>query len=221
MNMTSDLLPGPLIWLSWAMLLVCLFVVLRHAPWELLRKNRLEPVWVAGAGCVGIAWSMQAGIHPGLELHLLGVTALTLLFGPHLAVAGALLALTGVTVLGLYEWPAFAANGLLLAVLPAAVSVWVGRSVFRLLPHNLFVYVFLSGFFGAMLAIAVVMLASASLLLAVGSHPAAVISRDYLAMMPLMMFPEGFITGMLITMLVVYRPDWVRTFDDRFYIDGK
>lgn len=221
MNIAADILPWPLIWLSWGVLFACLSVILPRAPWNLLRHNGLESVWVGGVGCVGLAWSMQAGIHPGLELHLLGVTALTLVFGPCLAIAGGILSLAGVTALGLYDWPAFAVNGLLLAILPVLVSVLVGRLVFRLLPHNLFIYVFLTGFFGAMAAMAVVITISAALLLAIGAYPMAIVSRDYLAMMPLMMFPEGFITGMLITMLVVYRPSWVRTFDDRDYIIGK
>jgi uncharacterized membrane protein len=35
------------------------------------------------------------------------------------------------------------------------------------------------------------------------------------------MFPEAFVTGMLITIFVVYHPDWVKTFDDDRYIKGK
>ena len=34
-----------------------------------------------------------------------------------------------------------------------------------------------------------------------------------------MLFPEGFLNGMLMTILVVYRPEWVSSFDDREYLN--
>jgi uncharacterized membrane protein len=36
-----------------------------------------------------------------------------------------------------------------------------------------------------------------------------------------MSWAEAFTSGALITVLVVYRPQWVTTFDDRRYLDGK
>jgi uncharacterized membrane protein len=36
-----------------------------------------------------------------------------------------------------------------------------------------------------------------------------------------MAWSEAFATGMLITLMVVYRPAWVATFDDRRYLLGK
>ena len=221
MNLDAELLPAVLAW----PLIVCyaggLAYLLRTAPWGLVRVNRLEPLFVGAMGCVGILWSMSAGVQAGLELHLLGATALTLVFGWRLAMIAASGALAALTVLGLFDWQAFAVNGLLLAVLPVLLTHWIGRQVYRFLPHNLFVYLFALAFFGAMLSQAAVMLVSAGLLFGLGAYPPAILLRDYLAMLPLMMFPEGFITGLVMTMLVVYRPEWVRTFDDRDYIVGK
>jgi len=34
-------------------------------------------------------------------------------------------------------------------------------------------------------------------------------------------FGEGTLTGMILTLLVVYRPEWVATFDDRRYLTGR
>jgi len=39
--------------------------------------------------------------------------------------------------------------------------------------------------------------------------------------MPLIMIPEGAFNGMLITLFVAYRPEWMRTFRDERYINGK
>jgi len=35
------------------------------------------------------------------------------------------------------------------------------------------------------------------------------------------MLSEGFINGAIMTLLTILRPEWVRSFDDRDYIDGK
>jgi uncharacterized membrane protein len=47
------------------------------------------------------------------------------------------------------------------------------------------------------------------------------LSHDYLRYLPLILFPEGVLNGMLITTFVVIRPQWVRSFDDADYIVGK
>ena len=221
MNLDASLLPSTLVWPSLVLFVLALAPVLRTAPWHLIKANHLEPLFVSAMGSVAILWSMSAGVHAGLEMHLLGATALTLIFGWRLAMAAATGALLAVTVLGLYDWPAFAVNGFLLAVLPVMFTHWLGRRIYSLLPRNFFIYIFVVAFFGSMLTVGVVMLVSAALLFALGAYPTAAIIQDYLALLPLIMFPEGFISGMIMTMLVVFRPDWVRTFDDRDYIHGK
>ena len=91
----------------------------------------------------------------GLNLHLLGATALTLLFGPWFAILGLGLALLLATA---WEgtWHAFALNGLLMAVLPVTISWWIYRLVDSKLPNHFFIYVFLNAFVGAGVAVAAV-----------------------------------------------------------------
>jgi uncharacterized membrane protein len=36
-----------------------------------------------------------------------------------------------------------------------------------------------------------------------------------------MMFAEAFFSGMLITGMILFRPEWVMTFDDKRYLHGK
>ncbi|GAA5218011.1 hypothetical protein GCM10025776_25130 [Corallincola platygyrae] len=44
----------------------------------------------------------------------------------------------------------------------------------------------------------------------------------YLNVTPLLMFPEGLLNGMAITLLAVYKPHWLKTYDDRIYLnEGK
>jgi uncharacterized membrane protein len=43
--------------------------------------------------------------------------------------------------------------------------------------------------------------------------------RDsYLSILPLMMFPEAFVNGLVVTGLVVFKPTWIPSFDDEVYL---
>jgi uncharacterized membrane protein len=45
--------------------------------------------------------------------------------------------------------------------------------------------------------------------------------EEYLPFFLLISFSEAFITGMLITTMVIYKPEWVATFDDKRYLLDK
>ena len=91
----------------------------------------------------------------------------------------------------------------------------------KFLPDNFFIYIFIAAFFGAGIAVAASRLASIVLLALIDAYPLAKLIEESLLYTPMFMFPEMFITGMLISIFVVYRPDWVVTFDDERYIIGK
>lgn len=38
---------------------------------------------------------------------------------------------------------------------------------------------------------------------------------------PMLMFGEAFLNGAVITLTVAYKPQWVATFHDRWYLQGK
>jgi uncharacterized membrane protein len=39
--------------------------------------------------------------------------------------------------------------------------------------------------------------------------------------LPMLVFPEGLMNGMAIAIAVIYRPQWVWSFDDSLYLQGK
>jgi uncharacterized membrane protein len=55
----------------------------------------------------------------------------------------------------------------------------------------------------------------------VQAYPHSQLVSESLVYIPLLMFAEAFITGMLISAFVIYKPQWVMTFDDQHYIVGK
>jgi len=218
MNATAELLPPGLYWGANLLAGALALWAALGAPWGLLRTNRLENLFLAMVVAVAGLWLMRAGVRPGLDIHLLGATMLTLMFGWRLAVVNGSLVLAGLTALGVHGWDGFGLNLTVLVLIPVCCSHWIGVLAYRWLPHNLFVYVLLCGFFGGIVAMLVAAGAAAALWLAFGPYASAVVVSDFIAILPLLAFPEGFITGVVITMLVVFKPEWVRTFDDRDYL---
>ena len=224
MNFPDGLLPE-----SWALaghLLAAPLLVwlVRIAPWRpLLRRPDLGLVFLAALGGVAFLWSARAGLpqNPGLNLHLLGATILTLAFGWPLALVGLLLVLLMVTGLGLSGWETFSVNFLVMAGFPVLVAAVVHELVHRKLPANIFVYIFGSAFLGAALALGGLAAASSAVLVLSGAYPLGELLREYLRYFPLLMFPEAFISGGILSILVVYRPEWVVTFDDERYLGTK
>ncbi|WP_315982595.1 hypothetical protein [Aliamphritea spongicola] len=45
------------------------------------------------------------------------------------------------------------------------------------------------------------------------------IHNEYIQYLPLIMFPEGLLNGIIMTAMMVFHPDWIRTFDAKAYID--
>jgi uncharacterized membrane protein len=47
------------------------------------------------------------------------------------------------------------------------------------------------------------------------------LSYQFLPLLPMMMGPEAFVNGFLITILVMNKVEWVSTFTDEQYLHGK
>ena len=220
MNLTNALIPH-----SWRLVSLLLFAAvlaraLFAAPWGVLKKPGIFNLLLGASVAVLAFWQIRASIQPGLNLHLLGATALTLLFGPWFAI----LALTLTLLLSTAwdgTWQAFALNGLLMVVLPVTVSWWIYRLVDSKLPNHFFIYIFFNAFFGAGITIAAMSFAASWTLALAGDYPFDYLLGNYLPYYLLMAWSEAMTTGMIMTVLVAYKPHWVATFDDKHYIDHK
>lgn len=198
---------------------------LRTAPWRRLADSGQFNVWLGAIVTLTLLWSMRAGVLPGLNLHLLGATAFTLMFGRQLAIAGLSVVLAAVTLNGgataLESWQAYALNALVLAVFPCFVADALWRCSERYLPRNFFVYIFFAAFFGAALTVVATGLFAIALLWAAGIYAAEMMFSDYFPSYILLGFAEAWLNGAAITLMLVYFPHWVGTFDDRRYLISK
>ncbi len=222
LHIPSGLLPGSLLWAGNLLFLLCLLVAIRLAPWKaLFEKQENQHVFLGAVVILLSIWGIKAGISPGLGFHHLGATLFTLMFGWPLAIIGLTITMLASLLLQASDWSSLGVNSLLSIVIPIFVSHLILKFSQKRLPDNFFIYIFICAFFGAGIAIAVSRLSAIALLSVINAYPDVQLIEESLQYLPLIMFPEAFVTGMLITIFVVYHPDWVSTFDDDRYIKGK
>lgn len=220
MNLVSANIPAAWVGILWVLALALGALVLRGANWRMLRDSANLNVFLAATVAVLGLWLIKTGVKPGLNFHLLGATALTLMFRPLFALL-AIALITAAISLWHGQYAAFPANWLIMGAVPVGVSWVLFRLIDGKLPNHLFIYVFLNAFFGSALAILAVGGVSTAFAALAGAYPLDYLLEDYLPYYLLIAWSEAFATGMLVTLMVVYKPEWVATFDDRRYLLGK
>lgn len=192
-----------------------------RAPWRRLLDSEQMNVWLGMIVLLTLLWSLKAGVKPGLNLHLLGATVFTLCFGPYLAFIGLCLVLAGVTLNGAAGIAAYASNALLLAATGVFLAEGIQRLVSRLLPAHFFIFIFVNSFFGAALVVLGVGMVITLVLSIAGAYSWDYLITEYFPYFMLLGFAEAWLSGMLMTLFVVYRPAWVSAFDDSRYLADK
>jgi uncharacterized membrane protein len=220
-NFTANLFPAAWHWAMLALAAVVAADVVVRTPWRRLRDSAQLNLWLGTSVALLLLWSIRTGLHPGLSFHLLGATACTLMFGPRLAIAAMAVVTAGSAAAGSLDWWSLPINLMVMGMAPVLVSSGILRVVERWLPSHLFVYIFCAAFFGAALAMIATGCLASLLLGAAGVYPGDYLLTEYLPWFLLMAWAEAFTTGAAITLMVVYRPHWVGTFDDLRYLGNK
>ena len=221
MESATEWLPVGLLWASAVTAGLVLAVAIRFAPWHRLQDSRQLHVFLGACVTTLVLWNMRAGVMPGLDFHILGVTALTLMFGPALAMIAVAAVLAGTALDGAIGWGTVGIGFWTLGVVPILSTRLLLYLAQRLLPANYFVYVFVNAFFAAGVGTVLGNLALAGVMLAGGVYDLAQLSYLFLPYIPMMFFGEAFLNGILLAIFVAYRPSWVASFSDAFYLYGK
>ena len=222
LHIPAQLVPPFVLWtmnILFAGMLI--FAVIKIEFRQLLNNRPGQHVYFGAMVMLLLLWGLKAGVSPGLGFHHLGATLFTLMFGWPLAIFGLSVIMITSVLLQHNELIGLGVNGCLSIVVPVLSSYLVLKLVQKYLPDHFFIYIFVIAFFGAGFAVAASRLSSIMLLSLVNAYPDAKLVEESLLYTPLFMFPEMFVTGMLISIFVVYKPDWVLTFDDERYIIGK
>ena len=200
-------------------LLICFFVSKKLIFSQLVLDKKCQHLVFGSAACVFILWMFRTGIYDGLNVHFLWLSALTLLLGFRWAIFSATIALLGVTIFGKESIDMLGVNFLLGILAPISLTYGIYSLTFHKLPRHIFTYIFLCAFIPGALTIALKMLALSGYFYLDGLYSWHIIEDNYLMISTLMLFPEAMFNGMTITLLIIYKPEWVYTFYDRLYLD--
>ena len=220
MTIAAQLMPA---WLSTAlwlcMLLICALAI-RYADWPALRADpdRYHLVFGGSLSCL-VLWLMSVNAFEGLWFHFMGMTSLTLLLGWRFAILAGTVAVIGHTLILQQSPEAISTAWLLTVAVPATVSRLLVHRLRRFRSRNLFVYMLGAGFGGGLLSVLAVAVTALPLLWLSGQQDWVLSALAHWPLILLLMFPEGFINGMVITTLTVFYPDLVKTFDDAYYLE--
>ncbi|MCF6440835.1 hypothetical protein L1077_15465 [Pseudoalteromonas luteoviolacea] len=167
---------------------------------------------------MAILWKIQAGILPYLDIHILAITTVTLVLGWRLSLISTLLA----SLLHL----AFATTQvdffsfwLLTGIFPVYISYGLFVICYQYLPKHFFIYIFVCAFICAGVVAACKILFTSVYYWTLGLYDWQTLQYNYMFYSVIMWFPEAMLNGMAITLMITYRPNWVRTFYDQEYLD--
>ncbi|MBN2647129.1 MAG: energy-coupling factor ABC transporter permease [Thiotrichales bacterium] len=222
MNLSAEGLGLPSLLLGWLSLLAMLGWSLRTAPWfKVTRDRSAQHIWLFISVVVFLAWQLSASLGNGISFHFLLMTLMTLMFGVQFAFLGMLLALIGLTLFSQLGLWALGINALIMGIVPIMMSQGMLMLSRRFLEQNFFVYVLFNGFLAAGISMVAALLLGGIVLGLNQVYGFEYLSTHFFPFIPLMAIPEGFVNGMLLAAIVVMKPHWLSSFQDRDFINGK
>lgn len=163
-------------------------------------------------------WSAQAGIKENLSIHFLGLTIFTLVFGWRTAFLLTIPVTLGLCLTQQLPYAQLFDYLFISSLIPITISYMVFVLSFRYLPKNIFIYIFIAGFFNGGLTSSTHFVFNSLLHVWQGNYDWQTITNNYLMFLPLLAFPEGLLNGMAAAVMSVFKPEWLRTFSDSHYI---
>jgi uncharacterized membrane protein len=220
MNFSSILIPELWLWLAHLCYVGLIFWAISQLEWRHLLDAQDSQLLFASWLLLWLVWRQAVGITPGMEFHLLMVTSITLMFGWQYAIITVGVAQLALSVEGLSHWSAYSMNVLCNGAVPILVTYVVYRLKYVFMPKHFFVYIYIAAFFGGALSMLFSRLAGLSILLLSGAYTWLELNNEAVFII-IMLFPEAFLNGLIMTVLVAYKPHWVSSFNDDKYLKGK
>lgn len=218
MNIPDGLISPDLLWVNWLLFIFFIGLGLSRSPWRaLLRAPQRLNLIAASVVFLTMLWVFSSSSLPGLSLHFLGLTVVTLLVGWPLALISGGMALIFLSLTGSMSFSGLGWDMLGMVAPPILFTALINAAAQRLFPANFFIYLFVNSFLSAVVGAVAAALASAALMLSLGIYSWGVLTSSYFPLLPIQWVPEAMINTMMILGLTLLRPDWVITFDERRY----
>ena len=202
-------------------LLIALVIGRRLSFSQLHQQRSYQHIVFGSAAALCLLWAFQTGIAGSPKVHFLWLAAMPLILGFRWSVFSSALALLGLTLMGIEPVNMLGMNFLLGCLAPICLTYGIYSLCFHKLPKNVFVYIFLCAFIPGALTIALKMLLLSGYYYFDGIYQWGNIVDNYLQLVTLLAFPEAMFNGMTITLLIIYKPHWVYTYYDKYYLAKK
>lgn len=221
MNKEVSIFPDSWLAFGWAGVAILLWYAWRSGDLLRLKESARLNLFLGFSVALMVMWQIRTGVRPGLSFHILGASLGALMFGFWRGWLAATLAALAAALTGKAELAALGLDSLIFCALPAAVTFKLYEIVDRKLPNHFFIYVLVNGFFGAALAVMVSALVSTAVMAVSEAYTLTYLLEHYTPYFILLAWSEAFSTGVGATLMAVYRPEWLETFDDDRYIKNK
>ncbi len=219
MFLDAALIPPALTWWCIALAALVLLPTARFAQWQAMVRIPLrQHLLMASLVFLVVLWLISVRVFDGLWLHFMGITTVTLLVGWRFTVLLGAVASCGYALLIDQPITAAAPAWLVTVLIPASLSRLLVYWLRRRPQSNLFIYLLGAGFGGGALSALGLAAGGLFLLELSGDHSRAMAALENWPLMTLIMFPEGFINGMVLSVIVVLNPEAVKTFDSDKYM---
>jgi uncharacterized membrane protein len=210
----------PLAWVlgTWT----CALAILGWAVPAAMRKPGPpgDPVRVLPAAVfvLCVLWSIRGHVGDALVFSLLGTPALALLGGTAPALVAGVVVVAVTSAMAGAPAASAALAWLVQVAVPVGAMQVVRTLVARYGGGHPFVYLFGIGVFGTVVAVSTAAVAGLAVVVQVTklhglSVPADLAFGEYLPYLVYLACGEATLTGMLLTLAIVYRPEWVATLD--------
>ncbi|CCN83691.1 conserved hypothetical protein [Vibrio nigripulchritudo SFn27] len=185
---------------------------------KFVRERSFQNLTIICCAILFFLWQTKAGVKSGLDIHFLGLTAFTMMFGWRVACVLLIPIFALIAIWDGWLIADFSVQVLISGLIPVLVSYGIFSLSYHYLPKNVFVFIFVAGFFNAMFTGSVHLLVRGTYYLWQGTYDLTTVVDNFFVLIPLMAFPEGLLNGMTLAILCVYKPEWLRVFSDRHYL---
>ncbi|MCY0387767.1 energy-coupling factor ABC transporter permease [Robbsia sp. Bb-Pol-6] len=200
---------------GWAVALCALAIAVRGRPFVKLSTDALQHLWLSTVVTLAVLWAFDIWVQDGAVLHLLGATLMVTLFGWALALVGSCVVVALVALILGSPWQGIGLTMLALGVLPVLISAGVQHVLAARLPSKRAAFVLGHGAATSILAVLVAMGAVVLGHALVGDVSWPSVSGAFLSATAVLMVGECLFTGVMTALIAVYKPAWMKTFDQR------
>ncbi|QWD90271.1 energy-coupling factor ABC transporter permease [Polynucleobacter sp. MWH-Braz-FAM2G] len=209
----------------WLGLAVAIFLgALYFSPPRAFTKAPLAWLGPAAILFLAIAWNISpslpgqpSGKFYGLIFHFYGASLLTAMFGPAIALS----ILFPVAFLGVYviqgSYVEASQHYLMVCVLPTIFAYLSIQIIQRFIPKHLFVLIMGNGYVAAFVSVILSGVFLLLIQLAMGTT-SQIDLEGWLLGLIIIAFMEGSLSGMLLAILLIFRPHWVSTYNEEAYM---